>query len=63
MENKKYVTLRKGSEYDPMHKKADKNGMVALWYAYNEYGSAVTWAPTKAEVVKECRSMGYSIAG
>ena len=52
-----YVTLRKGTEYD-----AYKGGFITLWYAYNEYGCAVTWGTRKADVAKEARSMGYKVA-
>ena len=57
------VWLRKGSEYNPLHERANRYGMVELWYAYNDRGDAVTWAPTRAEAERGARERGYTIGG
>lgn len=60
---KETVYLKKGYDYSPLHPKADPlTGMLSLWYAYNEQGVAVEWAPTKKEVIASARMFGYKVS-
>lgn len=51
----KDLTYEKIQNYDPLNKRADKNGMITEWVAKNAWGNSVAFGNTKAECQTEAR--------